>query len=233
MTNPTHWTPEQVSTLRKLYPDLTAETVAREIGRSLRSVHQKAAALGIGKSDAFKQSFLSGRIRAAHIDPRMTATRFQPGLTPWNKGVKGSVGLHPNCRPTQFKPGNKPQQQLPIGSYRISTSKGLPRLEQKTSETPGSPHLRWTPVSRMVWERHHGPVPKGHIVIFKEAKLATTDLQSITVDKLICISRAENARRNHAYTRYPEVARLIQLKGAIARQVNRIAREQTQKENTP
>lgn len=229
MTDPRHWTPAQLAALRKLYPDLNAATVAREIGRTVGSVHQKARALGIVKSDAFKASFLSGRIQASRIDPRMTATRFKKGMTPWNKGTKGVMGQHPNCRKTQFKPGNKSDRTQPIGAYRINKTKGIARLEQKLSETPGPNHMRWVPVTRIVWEQHHGPIPEGHIVIFSDAKLATTVLEEITVDKLICITRAENARRNHPAIRHPELAKLIQLKGAITRQVNRLARENEEK----
>lgn len=96
-------------------------------------------------------------------------------------------------------------------------------------DVPGPNHKRWIPVSRLVWEEHHGPVPDGHIVIFKEPRLATTVLEEITVDKLMCISRAENARRNHPSRSNPELAKIIQLKGAITRQVNRINREHEQK----
>lgn len=211
--------------LRWLYPDFKADDVAQAVGKPTGAVHQKARALEIGKSDEFKASFLSGRIQAAHADPRMVATRFRPGQAAWNKGVKGATGLHENCRPTQFKPGQKPHTWVPVGSYRVNYSKGLPRLEKKMSETPGPNHLRWIPVAKLVWEQHHGPVPDGHIVIFKDPKLATTVLEEITVDKLLCISRAENARRNHPNSRNPELAKLVQLKGAITRQVNRIARE--------
>lgn len=229
MTDPRHWTSAQIQALRALYPDLKADTVAREIGRTTRSVHQKAKQLGIGKSEAFKASFASGRIQAANTDPRMVATRFKPGLAPWNKGKPGATGLHENCRPTQFKPGQKPHTTQPVGSYRINSNKRIKRLERKMNENPGPNNVRWIPVSRLVWERHHGPVPDGHIVIFKEARLATVILEEITIDKLICISRAENARRNHPANKSPEYGRLVQLKGAITRQVNRINREHEQR----
>ena len=229
MTSPRHWTPAQIRALRALYPDLKADTVAREIGRTTRSVHQKAKQLGIGKSDAFKKSFVSGRIQAANTDPRMVATRFKPGHKTWNSGVKGSTGLHENCRPTQFKPGQKPHTTQPVGSYRINSGKGIKRLERKMNENTGPNSVRWIPVSRLVWEQHNGPVPAGHIVIFKEARLATVVLEEITIDKLICISRAENARRNHPANKSPEYGRLVQLKGAITRQVNRINKEHEQR----
>lgn len=228
MADPRHWTPEQLKKLRELYPDHTAESVAQSIGRTTRSVHQKAKALGIGKSEAFMKSFLSGRIQAAQHDPRMLKTRFQKGMEPWNKGKKG---YQPGGRSaeTRFKAGQKPHTWMPLGSYRVNVTKSTPRLEKKMFDVPGPNHKRWIPVARLVWEEHHGPVPDGHIVIFKEPRLATTVLEEITVDKLMCISRAENARRNHPSRSNPELAKIIQLKGAITRQVNRINREHEQK----
>jgi hypothetical protein len=44
----------------------------------------------------------------------------------------------------------------------------------------------------------------------------------ITLGRLELISRAENMRRNSYHTRYPkEVAQLIQLRGALNRQINK------------
>jgi len=230
MSDPRHWKPEQLFMLRWLYPDFKADEVALCIGRTTRSVHQKAKQLGIGKSDAFKESWRSGRIQASNTDPRMVATRFKPGHTTWNKGVKGSVGLHENCRKTQFKPGQKPNTWVPVGSYRINSNKRIHRLERKMNENPGPSHVRWIPVTRLVWEQHHGPVPDKHIVVFADSKQATTVLEEITIDKLICISRAENARRNSAAAHSTEYGKLAQLKGAITRQVNRIIKEHEQRQ---
>lgn len=70
------------------------------------------------------------------------------------------------------------------------------------------------------------------MVVFKRG-MKTSVLEEITLDKLDCISRAENARRNHPRNRDPELGRLIQLKGAITRQVNRINREHQQTGVTP
>ena len=229
MTDPRHWKPEQLFMLRWLYPDFKADEVAQCIGRSVGSVHRKAVLLEIGKSEAFKASFASGRIQAVNTDPRMLATRFKPGHKTWNEGVKGSTGLHENCRKTQFKPGQKPHTTQPVGSYRVNVTKGIPRLERKMNDNPGPNHVRWIPVTRLVWEQHHGPIPQKHIVIFKDSRLATVVLEEITVDKLICITRAQNAARNHPSSRSPELAKLTQLKGAITRQVNRINREHAQR----
>lgn len=231
MSDPRHWKPEQLFMLRWLYPDFKADEVALCIGRSVGSVHRKAVLLEIGKSEAFKASFASGRISAARNDPRMVATRFKPGLTPWNKGKPGATGLHDNCRATQFKPGQKPHTTQPVGSYRVNVTKGIPRLERKMNDNPGPNHVRWIPVTRLVWEQHHGPIPPKHIIVFADSKQATTVLEEITIDKLICISRAENARRNSAAAHSTEYGKLAQLKGAITRQVNRIIKEHEQRQS--
>jgi hypothetical protein len=112
-----------------------------------------------------------------------------------------------------------------VGTYRIVTDrKKEKRLERKTSDNAGPNYMRWTPVTRIVWEAANGPVKKGWLVVFK-AGMKTTVLEEITLDRLDCITRAEHARRNSAALRSPEMASLYQLKGAIARQVNRINKQ--------
>lgn len=219
------WSPRDVAWLRLLYPDHTAAFCAQVLGRGVGQVYQKAGALGLTKSPAFWASDPSARVRQGHQDPRMVASRFQPGATPWNKGKPGTTGLHPNSRATQFKPGRRPQEArnyLPIGSLRI-TKDGY--LERKTTDDPALvPARRWTAVHRLVWQAAHGPVPRGHIVVFRPGA-KTAVLGDVTLDRLECISRAENARRNHPRSTSPELGKLVQLKGAITRQVNRINRE--------
>lgn len=213
------WTPEREQTLRKLYPDMPAQLVAQALGCSLGPVYSKAALLGLHKSAAFLASQLSGRI--------------QRGVVPHNKGVPGSTGLHPNCRATQFKPGRKAEEArnyVPIGSHRLSKD-GY--LERKMTDDPALvPARRWKPVARIVWEAAHGPIPPRHLVVFRPGMFSNV-LEQITVDRLECISQAENGRRNAPTVRHPEVARLIQLKGAITRQVNRITQQDSQKEPRP
>lgn len=222
--NRRYWKNSDEDTLRKLYPDMRAQDVAHILGCSVHRVQNKAFALGLTKSEAFKASDLSARIRRGQQSPAMIATRIQPGATPWNKGVKGSTGTHPNCRPTQFKPGRRPEESAnyqPIGSLRVCAD-GY--LERKVTDDHPVPARRWVALHRLVWEAEVGPIPAGHIVIFRRGQKTVIESE-ITSARLECITRAENARRNHPRNRDPELGRLIQLKGAITRQVNRIARE--------
>ena len=216
-----YWTDAELEQLRVLYPDFTGQVVAHRLGRDVRAVYQKARALGLAKSEAFLASDLSGRIQRGRTDPRLVATQIKPGAMPWNKGTHYVAGGR--SAETRFKPGTRPHTWRPIGSFRISKDGYLQRKETDT----GYPPRDWVSVHRAVWEAAHGPIPPKHLVVFRPG-MRTNVLKEITVDRLECISMAENAQRNHPRSRNPELARLVQLKGAITRQVNRIAKESQQ-----
>jgi len=216
------WTPVEEQLLRELYPDCSCADVAALLGRSAASVYQAADRLDLTKSAAFWASDHSGRVQRGKQHPSMIAAQFKPGITPWNKGLNYQPGGR--CAETQFK-ARQPAESAnyrPIGSLRI-TSDG--HLEQKMNDNPALvPARRWVAVHRLVWEAAHGPIPAGHIVTFKPG-CKTTEFACITIDKLECITRAQNAHRNHPRSYSPELGRLVQLKGAITRQVNRIKKE--------
>ena len=225
--NPKHrWTDAEVQLLRELYPDEPASEVAKALNVSVFTVYNKAYGLGLKKSPAFWASDKSARIQRGTQDQKLIATRFLPGHTTWNKGMKG---LQIGGQATQFKPGHRPQTWLPVGSYRI-TKDGY--LERKVNDLPGNNSVRWHAVHRLVWIAANGPVPPGHIVAFKPG-FKTTKLEEITVDRIECISRAQNAIRNHPRSKSPELGRLVQLRGAITRQINKRSRETTTNQGAP
>lgn len=43
-------------------------------------------------------------------------------------------------------------------------------------------------IHRLVWVEHNGPIPKGHIVIFRDG-----NRENITIDNLMMVSRADHA----------------------------------------
>ena len=210
------WTPEEEDYLRLHYDNSTPEELEAHLKRSRPSIYQHAMSMGLKKSPEYFKTMVVGRFVK---DGRHLGKRFAPGFTPWNKGRKGWVA--PGSEATQFKPGGKPSQTLPVGSYRV-TKDGT--LQRKIGEEPGGPSKRWRSVHELVWVEANGPVPQGHIVVFRRG-CKTTIKEEITIDKVECISRAENARRNNA-SRDPALIKLYQLKGAITRQVNRIISEQ-------
>lgn len=205
-----YWTPSELAYLREHYAETPNELLGRVLNRAPRNVAQKARKLGLSKSAQFlaRQS-----------------GRFEAGLVPWNKGRPGTTGTQDACRATQFKPGRPAELSAnyrPIGSVRAAKG-GY--LEQKiTDDRSLYPARRWVPVHRLVWDREVGPIPPGHIVVFKPGML-TTDLKQITPDRLECISRAENMARNTVHRYGKDIAQLIQLRAAITRQLNKKEKE--------
>ena len=128
-------------------------------------------------------------------------------------------GTHPNSVKHHFQAGQPPQlcwNYKPIGSLRV-TANG--QLERKVTDDRNIvPTLRWTPVSRLVWEEHHGPIPAGHVVRFKPG-MRTTVLEEITIDKLECLSRVKHLEHNSIHNLPTELRQVIQLKGALMRKI--------------
>lgn len=136
---------------------------------------------------------------------------FKKGQVPWNKGLQYRPGGR--CAETQFKPGHFPVNTWqPLGTER-RTKDGLREVKVSNSKDK-----RWRTLHTLIWEMHNGPVPAGHIVVFRDK-----NPENLWIKNLECISREENMRRNTC-KRYPkEIADLIQLRGALLRQINKRA----------
>ena len=191
------WTKEEETRLRELYPDTGNKELEKTFHRSKRALALKAKKIGLRKSEKFMQSI-----------------RFQKGIIPHNKGQPfPSKG---RAKETQFKKGCLPHNWKPIGTERIAKD-GY--IERKVSDTRTKND--WIPVQSIVWTQAHGEIPKGHIVVFKNKN--KTDFR---IDNLELISRNENMRRNSFHTKYPpEIQRVIQLRGALNRQIRKLEKQ--------
>lgn len=194
--------PEARALAVELYADHSNREIAKRTGLKVAQIKNLAIREGLRKS-------------AEYMERTKPLSYFHVGHATWNKGKKHAPD---GSRAAQFKPGelNGRVRRLfqPIGTERVRD--GI--LTRKVS-TSGTQQRDWVAVHRLVWEEAHGEVPKGMLVVFKLG-MKTTHLESITVDRLECVTRAENMQRNSHYTRYPpEVASLIQLRGALNRKI--------------
>lgn len=215
------WTRAQLRTLRANYPHLPTVEVARKVGRTVAQVYAKAADLGIRKSAAFMASDRSGRIQRGRSHPAMVRTQFTKGSVPWNKGTHYVAGGR--SAETRFKPGQRSVRwdidAYGLGALRVTTDGSL-----LIKYRPGHSRHTWMMMGRFVWWTETGHKPTRDQVV----RAKNGDSHDTRIENLELITRAENARRNIFWTRYPrEVGQLIQLKGAIRRQANRIIKEAT------
>jgi len=209
------WTDDQVETLRQLYPNFRTEDIAFMIGHPLQSIYRKANSLGLHKTIEFIAAESARQLNRPDHPAR--ESRFQKGLVPWNKGVKGVAGVQEACRATHFKPGQAPHNTLPIGSTKLDKSDVL---LQKVSDAKGNNSVRWRGVHELVWIRANGPLPAKHIVVFKPG-MRTNVLEEITIDRVECISLAENMKRNTRHNLPPELNQVVQLRAVLTRQINK------------
>lgn len=212
--------------LRRDYPHKDTKLLAAKLKRTVIGCYQQARLAGLKKSMAYAE------LKKARERETLRRTgipyRFGKGHVPANKGLRRPGWSRGRMRETQFKKGERSgiasAHWVPIGSLRINADGYLDRKVRDD----GLPQKRWVCVHRLLWIEAYGPIPPAHAVAFKPGK-RTTELEKITLDALELVSRQDLMRRNSYHTNYPkEIGELIQLRGAVQRQINRRARLEKQ-----
>lgn len=201
------WSEHELTVLRDNYPHSLSADIARRLRRPVSQVYSKANALRLHKSAAFYASEQAHRLDGL----KGHGTRFAKGHKSWNAGMKG---LQIGGKETQFKPGHRggraEQVYQPIGTERVRDG----YLYRKLRDA-GPMHKRWEMVHRLNWEAVNGPIPDGHVVVFRNG-----NRMQVAVENLELISRADLARRNTIH-RYPrEVKDLIRLNAKLQRTIH-------------
>jgi hypothetical protein len=162
-----YWTIKEQQFVKSFYAEKGPKWIAQRIDRTVSAVQQYANKMGL-----------------KYKGP----VGFRPGSTPWNKGLKG-FKPH-NSTKGYFKPGNLPATTKPAGKPYKRKDHGK---EYYFIRPKG--HRRATMLHVYLWEQANGPVPEGHICVFKDGNTLNCTLENIE-----CITRAENMRRNHGKT---------------------------------
>lgn len=208
------WSAAEHAQLVAQYPHMSTKLIAAMLERPVSSVYQRAQTHGLKKGADYLSSPAACRLRPG--DVRGAAFRFPKGHVPANKGLRRPGWAPGRMRETQFKPGKRQGIAVklwkPIGTERVSKD-GY--LERKVNDDLPL-QRRWRGVHLIVWEAANGPLPKGRAVTFKNG-----DKRDVRLENLTLITRADLMRRN-TYHRYPKpIAQLVQLRGALQRQINR------------
>jgi hypothetical protein len=201
-----------VAVLELQYPHMQTKVTAIILGRPLANVFAKATQLGLRKSAEYLAAPASGRT----CGRQGINNRFPKGHVPANKGLRRPGYAPGNMAKTQFKKGQRPHTWKPIGSERINAD-GY--RDRKVTDT-GYPPRDWVGIHRLNWVAAYGPIPPGHIVAFKDG-----DKLNAAIENLELLTLRQNMLRNTIHVRYPKAVReVIQLAGALKRQINRRTR---------
>lgn len=210
------WTQAEFDVLRARYELELTRNIARDLGRPLGSTHQHARDLGLSKPRWLIAQWACER--SARPDHGGVRTRFKPGQVPWSKGTKGVAGMHPNSRRTQFRKGHVSERWDPeayiVGALRINADGGLDMKIRNGPYRLGDPP--WVSLARWVWIRARGAIPAGMVL-----RARNGDAHDTRIENLYLASRRELMRENTVHNLPPDVAGVIQLRGALNRQINR------------
>ncbi|MGH8373260.1 MAG: HNH endonuclease signature motif containing protein [Gammaproteobacteria bacterium] len=212
------WAPAELKKLRKLYPDTKTDKLVDIFGCSVRSIYRQAKTHGITKSAAYLATPDACRLRRGeHVGKQFW---FPKGHVPANKGLRRPGYARGRMRETQFKKGAKPQTWKPIGTEVVDA---YGYLKRKVRDGMKPAVYNWDFVHRLLWTEHHGPVPKGHIVAFKDGNKT-----NIVIENLELRSHGQNMRHNSIHNLPPELRQVIQLTGAVRAHVTRRQRREEQ-----
>ena len=192
------WTDEQIAYLLEHYADNTAQSVGVAIGRTTSQVHNKAYHLRLKKSP----EFLAKAGRELASKEGASVGRFKSGHQTWNKGIKGSTGLHESSRAQQFKTGQLLHNHHQIGYERLDCEGYLHRKITDTGHTKRDYRL----VHHIAWQSVHGEIPKGCYIVFVDGNKSNFDISN-----LACLTKAENMKRNTIHRFSPELKEAIRL----------------------
>ena len=191
------------SEIIRRYPNECTKDLAADLGITVSKVYNIADKFRVKKSKEYLNNWaLSGR---GKMIERGKKFRFKKGHESWNKGKSAVEYLRPEeyakMQKTQFKPGDQPHNTKHDGAITLRNDKsGTKYLYIRISKG------NWIPYHVKIYQDAYGPIPKNHIIVFK-------DFNSLNVklDNLLCISRAENMKRNSLHRLDPEIKQTIKV----------------------
>lgn len=206
------WTKAEQRIVRAKYPHTPTRDLVRLFKRPAYQVYQLAARLGLRKTAEYMASPAACRLRRG--DNVGAPYRFRKGQVPANKGLRRPGWFVGRMRETQFKKGVMPHTWVPVGTEVLDPGGYLKRKVTDDRTVPS--RFNWQFVHILVWEKKHGPVPPAHAIAFRNG-----DKSDIRLANLELVSRREMLRRNSVHRLPKALGQVIQLRGALVRQINR------------
>lgn len=193
------WTEKQLDYLKAHYADMRAEDIAKKVRHTIGSVWRTASSLGLKKS----REFLAHWGHLVSSTEGAKRNQFTKGREPENKGKRieefmSAEGIEHSSR-TRFKKGHKPHNTRDVGTECVHAD-GYVYLRVEDGCVLKHRH---------VWEQHHGEIPDGMTVAFRDGNRQNCDISNLEL-----ISREESARRT--ISRETPEARHLRVSKAVA-----------------
>jgi hypothetical protein len=142
-------------------------------------------------NQAFDTAYTTKQIAAYYKNHQLNSGltgRFEKGHMPPNKGKKGYCA--PGAEKGHFKKGHTPHNKTPIGTV-------LTKADGYLWKKIGEGSRDWRQLHILLWEEAHGPVPDGHMIIFKDH-----NRENCSLENLALVSKSENGVMNRCGLRF-------------------------------
>lgn len=197
-----HFTKKEDQYLRDNYLLLPSCAMSRMLERSKSSARQRMKLLGI-------------KVPAELIEQFKKQSHFKVGIPASNKGLKQtqymSAAAIEKVSKSWFKPGANPSNTKHDGVITMRLDKTKKRYQFiRVSEA------NWIPLHRHNWMQINGAIPNGMKLIFKDG-----DTLNCSINNLELLTAAELMKRNSLHNYPKPLAMMVQLRGALNRQINK------------
>ena len=149
---------------------------------SSRSLRETADILSARFGIPVTHGMLRGIMKRQGIRTGRTG-QFKPGVS-HGKGRKLSAETREKIKGTWFRNGCKAMNALPVGTEIFRNGYVLLKLRDGAELKQWD---RWVFKHRYVWERAHGPIPEGMMVIFLDGNTRNCELSNLAL-----VSKKEN-----------------------------------------
>lgn len=210
---------EQIS---RLYPYTPSRDIAIRFGVSVSTINGLSNKHGWKKDPIFKLE--TARSLGHSLQDVGKQHRFVKGHSPANKGKSIDEFMGPEqearFRANSFRKGHMPKNHLPVGAEVVMAKDGYVKVKV------GEPN-RWELKHRLVWIQHHGPIPGGFNIQFRNG-----DKQDCSIGNLYIISKRQQMKeQNSMYARFPkEIQDNIRSIGYLTRIINKTKKQENDKE---
>ncbi len=150
------WTPlteKEKQYILSHYTTMGHKAIAKKLKRGPATILDFYHANGL-------KSGLTGRFEKGRESPYKGMTLQERGYSP--QAIEA-------MRPTQFRKGQRPWNEKPVGSKRIQGGEGrTPCVLVKAHDgrrTEGGHTMNYVTEARLVYEQTHGPIPEGNVVV--------------------------------------------------------------------
>lgn len=187
-----HWTPEMDAVLKELYGLWTSKQIAQILNDEF----------GTG----FTRSSIDNRIRSRQLSTKVPGHCYTKEEDEWlcqnllkytykdlvaafNQTFQTSIGyyaLKSHCIGKGFKGGTKESKGYKnwrfatIGTESIYNGRIYVKVsDAPTSRTAKNHMANWMEKGRVVWEQHHGKIPKGHNIVYLDGNPLNCEISNL------------------------------------------------------